>query len=202
MDSNIKNKIIIGVVAVILLIAAVFAIGTYIDIDKNQLPSVPKEETGIASYTNPCLVLLEGYCKSGKLIYSQMIGADAIAFNAPEGMPVFAPYDGEFAVMDTRESETASRYPLYQVYKDGKYDEIFNAVFTPSLKSQTDGIADKINGTNIKKGTLIGYVSGKNITLKDYPKENFNLIVSLTKKGVQRPDEWSLDPEMKKLFNQ
>lgn len=148
-----------------------------------------------------CLVLQEEYCKSGKLIYSQMLGADAIAFKVPEDTPVFAPYNGKFAVMDTKESETASRYPLYSVYKNGGYNEIFNAIFTPSLKSQTENVANKINSANISQGVLIGYASGEKINLKDYQKEGYNLVISLTKKGVQRADEWNLDPAMKKLFN-
>ncbi len=148
-----------------------------------------------------CLILQEEYCKSGKLIYSQMLGADAIAFKVPENTPVFAPYNGKFAVMDTRESETASKYPLYSVYKNGGYSEIFDAVFTPSLKSQTENIANKINSASVSQGILIGYVGGGKINLKDYQNEGYNLVISLTKKGVQRADEWNLDPAIKKLFN-
>lgn len=160
-----------------------------------------------ASSTAPgsCLVVPEKYCKSGKLIYSRMLGADAIAFKIPAETPVFAPYDGEFIIYYTRESETAEEYLLYMVCKMCSFSqevpaEFFNAVFIPSLKSSTEEIATKISGTKIVLGTLIGYASGENIYSMDYPNESYNLIITFKKKGVQRSDEWNLDPAMKKLF--
>jgi hypothetical protein len=207
-----KNLLIIeSVVLLILIVIGYTWYRSFQTKDENINPSaqVTVNNSATTITGNPvgapspgyCLILQEEYCKSGKLIYSQALGSDAIAFKVPEETPVFASYNGKFAVMDTRENETANRYPLYLVYKNGGYDEIFNAVFTPSLKSQTENIATKLNSTNVSQGALIGYVSGEKINLKDYPKENYNLVISLTKKGVQRPDEWNLDPAMKKLFN-
>ena len=119
-----------------------------------------------------CLVLEEKYCSSGTVVYAEN-GYPAVAFNLPQGTPIFAPYEGE----GFEGQSPKSGYYAVVVLGDNRQGSFW---FVGADE------APDMEGVQIESGVIIGYIADglfntPSVLIAD--EGEYNLLITLTKDG-------------------
>lgn len=119
--------------------------------------ALPKINSNIKS--GGCLIVEEKNCKSFTMANSSLSFGPVAEFNVPAKTPIFAPADGELDNLVTRleRNGVVTVYPELGIRTPNKPPDFYSYV----------GYIDDVYPINttpmVKKGTLIGYFTGKNL---------------------------------------
>ncbi|MEK7185828.1 MAG: hypothetical protein AAB675_00495 [Patescibacteria group bacterium] len=113
-----------------------------------------------------CLVLEQKYCGNGKIIeWKSPTGQifKLVAFNLPADIPIFAPFDGQLLITDSKKNPISPNIPMISIYNSKGPN---TPIFSISGNTKIENNFNK-KSAEVKKGDIIGYIQNTDIKILD-----------------------------------